>query len=202
MPNKNSSKSKKHRFNKKKSNTFKEIDEDFEDDEHLFFDEEFQPPEGEDLDEPDYDNLPEPEQGDLDGEDGDLDEEGELPEGDFDGEFITDDIEPEIREAKKIVITQERLSKIVEKTEEKTKRGLKMVLKVFSSAVNQGTEDEDADIKRRHIPVEFEVEDGEVYNEVVTFALEKVPLYLQHFLKNVSQPTVNNFRAECIQTRL
>jgi hypothetical protein len=186
MPNKKVSKSKKSRFNKKKSNTFKDVDEDFEDDEHLFFDEEFQPPEGEDLDEPDFENLQDPDGEDPEGQDAGFDQ-GEIdPEAEFDGEFINDDIAPmSIHEAKKITITQDRLSKILEKTEAKSKRGLKMFLKVFSSAINQGTEDEDEDIKKRHVPVEFEVEDGEVYNEVVSFALEKAPFYLQNFLKNV-----------------
>jgi hypothetical protein len=177
----------------KRSFKSRKNEEDFSDDEDpLFYDKEFVLPEDADeLDEPDEEDLekmyaqkPEEEENfdEEGGEDfeGDFDEEGdEFPE--------EEDLhyeEPEQLIIEKIPINEERLNQVIEKADGKSKKALKMFLKIFNAAIVQGTEDEDQERDRR-VKVEYEVEDGEVYNKVITYALSEAPVLLKYHIEHV-----------------
>lgn len=199
MPNKNKFRGK-NKKNEKKAQK-KQIQDEDElsagslDDEALFFNEEFVPPEGEDLDEPEDEEL----QRIIEAEkrEQELEEEGEFEGEGFDDEEVDgEEEEPADREniieIRKIPINEERLSRVIEQTDAYSRKALRLFLRIFKSAINQGTEDDDQQIVHGKNPVEYEVEDGNAYNQVITYALSKLPHVLQHHLKNVIEYIKSN----------
>jgi len=182
-----------------------EMEMEMMNDEHGdFFDEEFVPPEGEDLDEFD-------ENADLDGEDLDEFDEGEgedeedfinqgdeeFDEADFDKldgfggeedelaeevpEYDDRDDEPEER----IIIDSAKLKKVIAGVKQNSKPAFRMFLQIFRGIIIQGLSDEGMKkAKRRSIA--YEVESGKVYNKIITFALTKIPHVLKKYIETVS----------------
>jgi len=194
MPNKNKFRGKNKRADKKaqkkKAKQEDKLSEGSLDDEHLYFDEEFVAPEGEDLDEPDdfeLERLREIERQEAEAEE--MEGEEDFQEEQYDDEQIEgEEQEPSEGgvEIRRIPINEERLSRVIAQCEAHSRKALKMFLKIFRSAINQGTEDDEEQKTQAKNPVEYEVEDGTVYNQVISYALTKVPHVLQYHLKNVT----------------
>lgn len=184
----------------KKSHQFKnDIDEDNEDELDLyndenedFFDEEFVPPEGEDLDEfdeatedVDMRELDEVGDEDIDGED--FGEEGEGEDDEMMGEEENDG-DDDFGQVEKIVIDNAKLSVVIKQANQNSKGALKLFLKIFKGIIMQGLSDEldEGKKKKRKNIVEYEVESGKVYNKIIRFALTRVPHLLKYQIENVS----------------
>lgn len=181
-----------------------DMDMFMEEDEHGdFFDEEFIAPEGEDLDEMDEideDALAELDEEDMAGagEDEEFDDmEGEdFDEEEGDGDEDEDDMQEDQEERvgkeyakeEKIVIDNAKLSMVIKAINKKSKKALRMFLKIFRGIVMQGLGDEVEKKKQKKGTVKtiYEVESGSVYNKAIKFALTKIPHVLKETIEHVS----------------
>jgi len=215
MPGKKGSFGKNNKKTKKSQQPkFADAEEDdmemFNDENQDFFDEEFVPPEGEDLDEfdenadfnlegEDLDEFDENDEDLINQGDDDIDQEGEFAKLDgFDGE---DDLEGEFDEEgeddedadvprddsddgpeEKVIIDSAKLKMVIKGVNQNSKQAFKMFLKIFRGIIIQGLSDEGMKQSKRR-SIAYEVEDGKVYNKIITFALTKIPHVLKKYIE-------------------